>query len=253
MKFINRLRRWCAPAPPVISLCHATRQRAGRAMACRKMWLDAAENPSRVEHIFAVDANDGESTEALQKYQPRIVATAGLGCIGAWNLAAAHSTGHILVQLSDDWLPVPGWDRLFATRLSPVRRPSVLRISDGHRSDDLLCMAIITRARMRQQGWFLPPAYTGVYSDDEFSFRAYEDNVIVDARDIILVHEHPNYDSSIAMDETYLQQNHESKYAGAKQIFLERNPDAKKRWFIKGNWSERQWQPSPPVPGRPRP
>ncbi len=253
MQIISRIRRWFSPPLPVISLCHATRQRTSRAIACRQLWLDAAETPSRVEHLFAIDDDDAESAEILKPYHPHIVTTPGLGCIGAWNLAASHSTGDILVQLSDDWLPVPGWDRLFAERLAPVRRSSVLRISDGHRSDDLLCMAILTRSRMKQQGWFLPPAYTGVYSDDEFSFRAYEDNVIVDARDIVLVHEHPNYDSSIAMDETYLQQNHESKYAGAKQIFLERNPDAKKRWFIKGNWSERSWKPRPTDPGKSRP
>jgi hypothetical protein len=117
-------------------------------------------------------------------------------------------------------------------------------ISDGHRKDDLLCMAILNRKRMDQVGHFLPPAYTGVYSDDEFSFRAFEDGVTVEARDLVLTHEHPNYDSSIAMDETYARQNDDSRYAEAKRIFLERNPGAKKRWFVKDSW-ERKWVPDP--------
>lgn len=247
MRFFSVLRSRFLRRPPVISLLHATRQRPERALSCRRLWLEAAADRGRVEHLFAIDPDDAESAAALQGTPVHTVRETGKGCIGAWNLAAEHSTGDILVQLSDDWLPVPGWDRIFAERLQPVRRPRVLRISDGHRNDDLLCMAILTRARMQQQGWFLPPAYTGVYSDDEFSFRAFEDGVVVDARDVVLVHEHPNYDTSVDMDETYRQQNDNSKYAAAKAIFLERNPGAKKRWFIKGNWSERKWLPPAPV------
>lgn len=232
---------WLAPAR--VSLLHATRKRVDRALACKRAWIEAAAKPERVEHIFAIDPDDEESSAGLAGHRFVTVTEPGRGCVGAWNAAAEHSTGQILVQLSDDWAPVRGWDVLFEKKLRPLRKSRVLRISDGHRQDDLLCMAIITRARLEQQGWFLPPAYTGIYSDDEFSFRAFEDGVVADGRDIALVHEHPNYDPSVAMDETYTNQNDESKYASAKKIFLERNPDAKKRWFIKGNWSERRWLP----------
>lgn len=230
---------WFGPAR--ISLLHATRKRVERALGCKRAWLEAAAKPERVEHLFAIDPDDEESAADLAGHRVVTVAEAGLGCVGAWNLAAEQSSGQILVQLSDDWVPVPGWDVLFEEKLKPVRKSRVLRISDGHRQDDLLCMAIITRARLRQQGSFLPPAYTGIYSDDEFSFRAFEDGVVADGRDISLVHEHPNYDPSVPVDDTYKNQNDDSKYAAAKKIFLERNPEAKKRWFIKGNWSERRW------------
>lgn len=252
MSLISFLRRRFVK-PPVISLLHATRQRPDRAQSCRKLWLEAAASPERVEHIFAIDSDDPESATALSGFTVHTVTQTGLGCVGAWNLAAEHSTGDILVQLSDDWVPVPGWDRLFEERLSPVRKPQVLRISDGHRDDDLLCMAIITRARLKQQeGSFLPPAYTGVYSDDEFSYRAFEDGVVVEARDIVLVHEHPNYDPSVAMDETYIRQNDNSKYEGARAIFLERNPEAKKRWFVKDDWSARKWLHPSAIPAKPK-
>lgn len=235
---LNSLQRLFGP--PKISLLHATRTRVGRAVGCKKLWLEAAEKPERVEHLFAIDPDDAESAAGLVGHTVVTVKEEGKGCVGAWNLAAEHSTGDILVQLSDDWLPLPGWDTLFEQRLAPVKRPKVLRISDGHRQDDLLCMAIITRARMVQEGWFLPPAYTGIYSDDEFSFRAFEDGVVVDARDLVFVHEHPNYDSAIEMDETYRRQNDDSRYAEARQIFKDRNPAAKKRWFVKDHW-ERRW------------
>ena len=244
MSLLTSIRRWLQPRPAVISLCHATRQRSERALACRKMWLEAAIHPDRIEHIFAIDADDADSARDLAPFTVKVVETPGLGCIGAWNVAADHSTGDILVQMSDDWLPIPGWDVLFEKRFPSLKKPGVLRISDGHRQDDLLCMAIMTRARVKQTGWFQPPAYTGVYSDDELSFRAFEDGVVIEARDIVLVHEHPHHDDSIAMDETYLRQNDDTRYAAAKKIFLERNPAAKKRWFVQGSWSERRWQPA---------
>jgi hypothetical protein len=232
---------WFKKRPVTISLLHATRGRADRPLSARKLWLDAADQPERIEHIFAVDDDDDVAKAALASFQPKIVMQLKAGCVAAWNLAAQHSTGDILVQLSDDWLPVKGWDTLFEQRMGKLSKPKVLVISDGHRTDDLLCMAILNRKRFEQQGFFLCPEYTGVYSDDDFSYRAFEDGVTVEARDIILTHEHPHYDPNIAMDETYLQQNHESKYAGAKAIFLARNPDAKKRWFVKGDWSARKF------------
>jgi len=227
-----------------ISLLHATRGRPERPLSCRKIWLEMAAHPERIEHIFAVDSDDTLGREALASYAPRVVEQVGLGCVGAWNEAAKFATSEILVQLSDDWIPVQGWDNQFVERLGNLKKPKVLIISDGHRKDDLLCMAILNRKRMDQVGHFLPPAYTGVYSDDEFSFRAFEDGVTVEARDLVLTHEHPNYDSSIAMDETYARQNDDSRYAEAKRIFLERNPGAKKRWFVKDSW-ERKWVPDP--------
>jgi hypothetical protein len=226
--------------PARISLLHATRGRPELPLRCRETWLRMANQPARVEHVFAIDADDALAREALAAHAPKVVEQTGLGCVGAWNLAATHATGDILVQLSDDWIPVQGWDDLFEQRIGTLKQPRVLVISDGHRPDDLLCMAILNRKRLVQQGWFLPPAYTGVYSDDEFSFRAFEDGVTVDARDVVLTHAHPNHDPSIPLDETYARQNDEARYAEAKAIFLQRNPAAKKRWFVKGSW-ERRW------------
>jgi glycosyltransferase involved in cell wall biosynthesis len=235
MGFFSRL----FSKPAKISLVHATRGRADRPLSARKLWLDAASKPERIEHVFAIDDDDEICKSALAEFKPYVVTEIGKGCVGAWNLAAEHSTGDILVQLSDDWLPLPGWDDLFEQRMGSLRKPKVLRISDGHRTDDLLCMAILNRKRMEQQGWFLPPAYTGIYSDDEFSFRAFDDDCLVDARDLVFTHEHPNYDSKIEMDETYRRQNDNAKYAEAKAIFLERNPEAKKRWFVKDHWERK--------------
>ena len=222
--------------PSKISLLHATRGRPQQALEAREKWLAAATHRKRVEHIFAMDCDDEDSLKALAKLNHRVVAQKGGGCVAAWNLAAQASTGEVLVQLSDDWTPVAGWDEEFVRRLRDVRQAGVLRPSDGHRRDDLLCMAILTRARLRQQGEFLHSGYFGIYSDDEFSFRAYQDGVVIDARDLVLTHDHPNYNPNVEMDETYLNQNSTERDKAGRKIFLARNPRAKGHWLHEGDW-----------------
>lgn len=230
---------------PKVSLLHATRGRPEQAVEAREKWLTAAAKRGRVEHVFAMDADDEPSLKALAGFKHRIVTEKGGGCVAAWNLAAQASNGDVLVQLSDDWTPVPGWDEEFVRRMRDVRQPGVLRPSDGHRRDDLLCMAIITRARLKQQGEFLHHGYVGIYSDDEFSFRAYQDGVVIDARDLLLTHDHPNYNPNVEMDETYLNQNSTERDKAGRKIFLQRNPRAKGHWLHEGRW-ERFFVPLPP-------
>ncbi|MEI7821948.1 MAG: hypothetical protein WCK55_13610 [Verrucomicrobiota bacterium] len=224
------------PNLPRLSLLHATRGRPSQARECRRNWLDAAAMPERVEHIFAVDADDADSIRGLADLNPRVVERAGGGCVAAWNLAASVSTGDVLIQLSDDWSPVQNWDEEFVKRLRDVSQPGVLRVSDGRRTDDLLCMAICTRPWMLQQGELLHSGYVSLYSDDEFSFRAYQHGGVIDARDIVLMHHHPNYDESIPLDETYTNQNSEDRKKRGHETFLQRNPTANGHWLHEGIW-----------------
>lgn len=189
-----------------------------------------------MEHIFAVDADDAESIRQLADLNPRVVRKDGGGCVAAWNLAASASTGDVLIQLSDDWSPVQNWDEEFVRRLRDVSQPGVLRVSDGQRTDDLLCMAICTRPWMVQQGELLHSGYVSLYSDDEFSFRAYQHGVVIDARDMVLMHHHPNYDESIPLDETYTKQNSEDRKKRGHETFVQRNPDAAGHWLHEGTW-----------------
>lgn len=242
--------------PAKISLLHATRGRPGQALEARERWLDLAARPGRIEHIFAVDCDDEASVKALAKMPHRIVPDKGGGCVAAWNIAAEASTGDVLVQLSDDWTPTRDWDDEFVSRLRDVAQPGVLRPSDGRRRDDLLCMAILTRARLRQQGDLLHHGYLGIYSDDEFSFRAYQDGVVIDARDLVLLHDHPNYNPDVPVDETYLNQNCAERDKQGRKLFLKRNPRAKGHWLHEGDWRRffvplaagEDWQDKPAVP-----
>ena len=208
-----------------ISLIHATRGRAKHALACRNIWLKTAANPLGVEHIFAIDEDDTATLAALQ-YHNHVVVTEPNGCVKAWNAAAKVSIGRILIQLSDDWLPCANWDDLIVEAFGNTESPRVLAIDDGHRKDALLCMAVMNRARYEQQGGEMFSAeYFGVFSDNEFTLRAYDDGVVIQAQHIRFNHCHPIfYGKPVEQwDETHRRQNAPERYEQGRAIFNRRN------------------------------
>jgi len=213
-----------------ISLLHATRGRAQLAWECRERWLNMASNPAAIEHIMAVDADD-EASIGLARQFNHVIVEAG-SCVRAWNAAAKVASGEVLVQLSDDWIPCYGWDAAILAELGDTSREAVLAVSDGNRTDSLLCMAILTRARLEKQeaGELFSPEYQSVYSDNEFSHRAWRDGVVIDARERVKFrHVHPFFNKEVPMDATYSASNAPERYKAGAETFARRNPDAVSR------------------------
>jgi glycosyltransferase involved in cell wall biosynthesis len=210
---------------PRISLLHATRNRSSMAVSTRDAWLNAASDPTRIEHIFAVDSDDGVSVEMAKQFVS--VISPAKSCVTAWNLAAAKAQGDILVQLSDDWVPCLDWDGKLLRAVEgrdPRTEQFVIAPSDGTRKDDLLCMAILSRARYEKQGHLFFEGYESVFSDNEFTHRAHKDGVVVDAREVLrFEHRHPAFGKG-KMDETYAHNNTTDRYKRGEALFKERNP-----------------------------
>jgi hypothetical protein len=202
---------------PAISLLHATRGRVHKAFQTRHLWMATAKNPDSIEHIFAYDSDDSASKEAMSTVRHVEIKEGGT-CIKAWNAAAEFSRGGVLIQLSDDWIPAPHWDELILKRLN-TKKSQVLAISDGYRRDRLLCMAILTRKRYEQQGYLFHPDFESMFSDDWFTFAAYKDGVVVDAKDIIFTHDHPHFVNG-ELDETYKHNNQPERYKKGEETFV---------------------------------
>jgi len=207
------------PAPK-ISVIHATKGRPQIAWQRRFQWLCLAQKPLEVEWIFAVDHDDP------QDYTPHqaIRANPG-GIVNAWNYGAKQAKGDILVQMSDDWSPCRHWDALISTAIGATNEPKVLAISDGLRTDKLLCMAILTRNRLEQQGGFMfHPDYQssdGIYSDNEFTERAYGDGVVIEAKHIEFKHENPLFTGG-RPDDLIKNHNKPEFYEKGKAIYEKR-------------------------------
>lgn len=215
---------------PRIALLHATRGRPQQASKCRKAWFDLAAQPERIEHIFAFD-DDDEDSKVLGRFHHTLMAPGG-GCVAAWNACARVTAAPIVVQLSDDWVPVPKWDDIICERIGDVNVPRVLAIGDGSRTDKLLCMVICTRPYLTLDYFMFHPGFTGVYSDNWFTELAYARGMIVEARDIVFTHNHP-YFGKAPMDKTYAEQNAPARYEQGQRV-LERLHSGKDWSFIPG-------------------
>jgi len=243
------------------SLLHATRGRPREALETRNRFFRTAFIPIAIEHTFGIDADDKESVEALKQYR-HVIIEEPAGCVKAWNVLASISQGKVLVQVSDDWLPPMHWDEAIWRALEKETKarggedanvgdvPLVVAIHDGHRTDGLLCMAILTRARYEQQRdptgtknaldpskevmgepYLFSPEYHSMFSDNEFSHRAWRDEVVLDLRkEITFDHQHPFFLGVPVekWDETYLRQNATDNYRQGFEVFNRRNPDCPK-------------------------
>ena len=173
-----------------ISLLHATRGRAQQAIETRALWLERAADPDAIEHIFGLDPDDAEGP-ALGGFRHIIQDTSAGGPCGAWNIAATVAAGEVFVQVSDDMIPPQGWDLSILASLADTTAPAVLRVSDGHRTDGLIVLAIVTRAWWRQEGHFFHPAFFSMFSDNWLTERAQKESAIVEAPHLVFEHRHP--------------------------------------------------------------
>lgn len=210
---------------PKISLIHATRGRSSKAVACREAFLQSAYDPSSIEHIFCVDADDEVTLEMAQQFVH--VVSDKKSCVAAWNLGAWAAKGDLMIQLSDDWLPPLHWDKQLLSLVEGrnlKEEQIAIAIHDGHRKDELMCMAIMSRGRWAWQGDMFYAGYESVFSDNEFSHRAWKDGIVIDARDkITFVHAHPHFGHG-ELDATYTHNNQTERYKRGKALFEERNP-----------------------------
>jgi hypothetical protein len=77
-------------------------------------------------------------------------------------------------------------------------------------------MAILNRARYKQQGYMFHPEFFSVYSDNWFTNQAYDDGIVIDGKDITFIHMHPAFGLG-EMDETYSRSNAKQNYESGKE------------------------------------
>jgi hypothetical protein len=231
---------------PVFSILHASLGRPEKAFAAMIDWIAKSNYPDLVEYIFALNADDPTAHELINKLVPgrllgervHVVQDQFSGSAAAWDAAAKIAKGDLLIQAQDDVEPPGLWaSGLMDVLLKEVggnwrNEPVVIRVSDGYRQDGLMCTAIMTMARVRQEGHFIFPGYLSVFSDDEVTFRAMRDSrmgicKLIDARDLVFRHRHHYHDKSVPFDATYSKENSAEAYIHGEKLFFARNPEAR--------------------------
>jgi len=221
----------------LISILHATRGIHRFEMFWRAYdWCVTRAAHPDIEYIIGADDDDVEMIAALEREikagtrikcpTKLVVGPKGQGNNGCWNNCYEHSTGKIIIQMSDDFECPKDWASRIGAKINAaggVDKPLVVGIGDPHFMDDssaydapgglppysgdgLLSFYIATRAYIEQVGFLLHPHYISVFSDTELAQKAALDGCFVDAyEDIHFYHHWHGNPTDPKRDETYFR------------------------------------------------
>jgi hypothetical protein len=226
-------REWQKRLKPRIAVGHPA-GRGQKDIEVRNLWLERAAHPERVAYFFGINEGDKEVVEALQHYPHQMSQPVPEGhstAVANYNAAARAATAsgaRIFVMAQSDVYPPHGWDEQVIQAMTPhMDTPTVLHLHDGFGAPEHQLMTIMCFNWRWWLGreWLLCPEYDGYWSDTEFSFRAYRDGIVHDARHIKFFHDHPLF-TGAESDEVYRRQQNPEANERGKAIFFRRNPDA---------------------------
>ena len=233
-KEAERIRKeWQKRLKPRIAVGHPA-GRGQKDIEVRNLWLERAAHPERVAYYFGICESDTEVVEQLQHYPHAMAPAVPEGhssAVANYNAAARAATAsgaRIFIMAQSDVYPPHGWDEQVIQAMKPhMDAPTVLHVSDGFNKPDEKLMTIMCFNWRWWLGreWLLCPEFDGYWSDTEFSFRAYRDGVVQDARHIKFYHDHPLF-TGAATDECYRRQQNPEANERGKAVFRRRNPDA---------------------------
>ena len=206
----------------MISLLHATRGTPERALATRKIWIDRADEPEKVEHIFGIQSDDMESIKAFTAANaywwctPPPPAWAS-SSVANWNVCAQFSTGDILVVIADDLTPPQGWDTQLRKLPDPTQKWSCY-VPDSVRQDGLMCHPVLSRALYESLEYVFCPKYHGVFCDNDFTNRAMLKAPIYSVKGLQWQHDHP-INGTREEDDVVKIQNSRHAYDFGSRVF----------------------------------
>jgi hypothetical protein len=208
-----------------ITVIHPTRGRPAEAIAKYRLWKTRAKDQFGYVHIFGLDDDDEESLKAVRDANGNWVRVeGGKGVVAAINAAAAAAEGRILVMAADDCEPPMHWDVAIREALrGQTHLPRVLWTSDGYSDQPVITHPIMTRAFYKQNGWFFCPEYPHLFCDTELTVRAQQAGQIIDARHIVMRHQHPMF-TGAEPDALHLARNSREAWETGRAIFQRRNP-----------------------------
>lgn len=205
-----------------ITVLHATRGRPEQALKIKAMWQEKAKDKA-IDYVFAVDDDDTATMEATRGHH-RVIVRGGRGIVQAINGAAQIAKGRVLAMAADDCEPPQNWDVLIRESLAgQMHEPRLLWTSDGYTDQPVICHPIMTRAKYEAQGWFFCPEYPHLFCDTELTVRAMQAGEIIDARHIVMKHNHPMFTGQ-KPDLLHVERNSENARAVGMAIFKKRNP-----------------------------
>ena len=130
-------------------------------------WFE--RDPNEIEMIVVTDDPYPATVFPGVKF---LVNSGKRDCVTGWNLAAQHSRGDIIVQVSDDLYPPTEWAELirgFIKEASKIRKDIVLNLMDERQVRDAVYHPVLTREAYEKLSYLYPPDFESMFCDNWFS------------------------------------------------------------------------------------
>lgn len=179
---------------PTFSLAY-TSVRADVIPIAVETWRRMASGKHPIEVVIAVDGNNPKSIEYAHRVPDAKVVvqdTPPHNSVRGWNLAAANTTGKVILAIADDFKPCQDWDdKLFTLKTGWTDEDWTAHVEDGY-VHNLMVLAILTRTRYNRFGYLFYPEYESMFCDTEFTEIAYGEGRVINAKHILIEHLHPD-------------------------------------------------------------
>ena len=202
-----------------ISIIHPSRGRPVKAVEAYQEWLMKAEGD--FEYILSIDQSDPTQSQYYQQCQKHnvhgsILLNPNRCIVEAVNVAAKHSTGDLIVVMSDDFGCPEHWDKLLIERVKQDQQ--VLHVFDTIQRD-IVTLPIMTRSYYNRFGYVYHPQYFSMFCDNDLTECAKRTGAYTDCRDLTFEHRHW-VNGKAVKDKTY--EREESGWAVGEKLFKRR-------------------------------
>jgi putative sterol carrier protein len=204
----------------IILMKVTSRERPEQLIRCIEEYHRLANNPKQMVWLFSFDIDD-EKMQARKEeitslmFKLRLVANLvwanSVSKIDAINrdfLTYKDNNWHILLNISDDQLPiVQGYDDIIREAM-PDNLDASLWFSDGHQND-IITQEILGKWYAVKQGYIYYPAYKSFFCDNESTEVAQIKGKLLKFDQCIVKHLHPVWgiNDHIKEDELYKRNN----------------------------------------------
>lgn len=220
-----------------IAIIHPSFKRSSLCVAAFREWVSSSSNPSRIEHLIALDSID----PTIEEYKAKFAEVEEVKKVGRFEISVGDSTNAIqamnraarmmssstelIIVLSDDIGSIPQWDIELFKLLEGVDNfstPKLIWPSDGYwQYGTVLTYYMANRAFYNRIGHILSEEYTSMFSDNELTEIGRILGAFVHAPHLTFQHRH--YSKGYTLyDETYARRNNPTEFEKNRNVFLRR-------------------------------
>lgn len=196
-----------------ISLLHPSRGRPDRAIESSKKWISLAG--CEVEYILSLDIDEPCKRQYIENGMPFIINN-NRSAVDAINNAAKHSTGDILMVMSDDFDCNPDWGKAIIENTNYLQ-DWIAKTPDGIQPW-IITAPIMDRIYYNRFGYIYYPGYIHMFCDTELTCVA----DLTDRKIDLPVRFQHNHYSTGRSKKDFINERADKSWSQGESLFLQR-------------------------------